>query len=155
MTDWLTITLTAATTLIGGMILFVFAEFAKALIITPLHKYKEQVQLTLDRLDFYSNRLTNFFPERPSKDDQVLISQIETDLRSAATQLKSKYVTISWKKVLITFKVIPTPEHINIAYTALMYLQNSILYESSSDEHNNPKANNSKIDEVKMSLTIH
>ncbi|HSX15030.1 MAG TPA: hypothetical protein VLE72_03970 [Candidatus Saccharimonadales bacterium] len=154
MSDWLKIILTAAATLIGGMILFVFAEFARALVLTPLYKYREQVQLVLDRLDYYSNRLTNFFPDEPSEQERQLIKQIESDLRSAATQLKSKYMSITWRKSLILIRIIPSQDKVNEAYQSLIYLHNSILYKGQVDEHNNAKTNNEKIELVKNALLM-
>lgn len=147
------IVLTAAVTLLGGTTLLVTGEFLKALVIVPLQKYKEQVQLTLDRLDYYANRLTNHFNANPNKEEQELIATIKADLRSAATQLSSKYVSISWRKLLIFLKVIPTGKNIEKAYSGLMFLHNSILYKDQVDEHNNTRINAQKITEVKAALT--
>ena len=107
MSDLMQIFLTAALTLLGGTLLFIVGEFTKVLVVIPLQKYKEHVQTTLDRVDFYANRITNFFPEKPSDEEWDLIGQISTDLRSAATQLRSKYVVISMRGLLIKMKLIP------------------------------------------------
>lgn len=126
MSDLLQIVLTTAFTLIGGTLLFVFGEFVKVLVVVPLQKYKEQVQLTLDRVDFYANQVTNYFSEKPDDEEWALIKQISTELRSGATQLKSKYVVISMKKLLIKMRFIPTAENLQEAYGSLMFLSNSI-----------------------------
>jgi len=59
MTDWKTIILTAAATLIGGTILFGISEFIKILVLLPLQKYREHVQLVLDRVDMYAYHCVN------------------------------------------------------------------------------------------------
>lgn len=153
MTQLQSIFLTAALTLLGGTIILILGEFTKVLVILPLQKFKEQIQLTLDRVDFYSNRICNHFPAKPSDKEKALISQMENDLRSAATQLSSKYAVISLKKLLVAVHVLPSGTCINDAYTALIYLHNSTLYTSTVDEHNNTRANSSKIDIVKAALT--
>ena len=85
MSDLLQIFLTAALTILGGIVLFIFGEFAKVLIVQPLQKYTEQVQLIRDRLDFYANRVTNYFSEEPNDEEWKLIQQINADFRSVAT----------------------------------------------------------------------
>ncbi len=117
---------TAAFTLIGGTLLFVFGEFAKVLIIVPLQKYKEHVQVTLDRIEFYSNQLTNLFSEKPEKDELDRMRQISADLRSAATQLKSKYIVISFKKPLAILGVIPSNKELDTACGCLFFLSNNL-----------------------------
>lgn len=126
MSDAMQIVLTAALTLLGGTMLFIFGEFAKVLVVIPLQKFKEQVQLTLDRLDFYANRITNYFSEEPSEEEWELIWQIGADFRSAATQLRSKYAVISLRKLLIMLHVIPSTKNMEEAYGSLMLLSNNI-----------------------------
>ena len=155
MSDLLQITLTAAFTIIGGIILFVFGEFAKVLIVQPLQKYNEQVQLILDRLDFYANRVTNYFSEEPNDEEWKLIQQINEDFRSAATQLSSKYAGIMRRKLLIRLKIIPTPEKVEEAYKNLMVLSNNLPRRGRRDrdaEHDPIMVNHDAIDKVKAAL---
>ncbi len=155
MSDLLQIFLTAGLTLIGGVVLFIFGEFAKVLIIQPLQKYNEQVQLIRDRLDFYANRVTNYFSEEPNDEEWKLIQQINADFRSAATQLSSKYAGIARRKLLIRFKVIPTPEKIEEAYRNLMFLSNNLPRRGRDDrdsEVNPIMVNHDAIDKVKAAL---
>ncbi|HEU5004498.1 MAG TPA: hypothetical protein VFT49_00215 [Candidatus Saccharimonadales bacterium] len=152
MADWVKIVLTAAVTLIGGTILFGVSEVVKVLVLAPLQKFKAHVQLTLDRIDFYANRITNPFSENPTDDERRLMAQIQADLRSAATGLSSTYVTISLRKVLIKLKIIPKQEAITKAYGALMYLSNSLLVRGHMDEADNPRNNHAKIEEIKAAL---
>lgn len=129
MSDLFKISLTAALTLLGGVILFAFGEFVKVLIITPLQKFKEQVQLTLDRIDFYANQITNFFPAKPSKHEQEHMQKISADFRSAATQLRSKYAVIGLKEFLVNLGTIPSINEIDEVYGSLMLLSNNLPIE--------------------------
>jgi hypothetical protein len=153
MTNWETITLTAAVTLIGGTILFGISEFIKVLVLVPLQRFREHVQLVLDRTDFYANRITNYFPTNPSDRDKQLMEQITADFRSAATGLSSTYVSISFHKTLVKFHIIPSPEKIHKAYGALMYLSNSILIRGQDNEVDTPTNNNKQIEIIKVALT--
>lgn len=151
MSDLLQITLTAAITII----LFIFREFAKVLIVQPLQKYNEQVQLIRDRLDFYANRVTNYFSEEPNDEERKLVQQINADLRSAATQLSSKYAGIMWRKLLIRVKVTPTPEKIEEAYRNLILLSNNPPRRGRNnwDSEVNPiMVNHDAIEKVKTAL---
>lgn len=152
MTNWETITLTAAVTLIGGTFLFGISEFVKVLVLLPLQKYREQVQIVLDRVDFYTNRITNYFPPNPSKEELQLMAQITADFRSAATGLNSTYVCISLRKPLIRLGVIPTSKKVQDAYGALMYLSNSVLIRSAADGVDTPTENHKMVDRVKSAL---
>lgn len=153
MSAWLQIILTAALTLVGGIILLLIGEFTKTLIILPLQKFREQVQLILDRIDFYANKLTNHYPEEPSPVQQNEILTMNNDLRSAATQLRSKYQTISCRRILVKIRYIPSIEQIEKAYSALLYLHNSTLYAGQVDKHSNSAINHDKIEEIKNNLT--
>jgi hypothetical protein len=136
--------------------LFIFGEFAKVLIVQPLQKYNEQVQLIRDRLDFYANRVTNYFSEEPDDEEWKLIQQINADFRSAATQLSSKYAGIMRRKLLIRFKVIPTPEKVEEAYRNLMLLSNNLPRRGRhirDAEHNPIMVNHDAIDKVKAALS--
>lgn len=126
MSDLFQITLTATFTILGGIVLFIFGEFVKVLVVSPLQKYLEQVQLIRDRLDFYSNRVTNYFSDKPDEDEWKLIQQINADFRSASTQLGSKYAGITGRNLLIRLKVIPSPENIEEACRGLIFLSNNL-----------------------------
>ncbi|HSX31617.1 MAG TPA: hypothetical protein VLE99_06910 [Candidatus Saccharimonadales bacterium] len=155
MSDLLQIFLTAGLTIVGGVILFIFGEFAKVLIIQPLQKYNEQVQLIRDRLDFYANRVTNYFSEEPNDEEWKLIQQINADFRSAATQLSSKYAGIMRRKLLIRLKIIPTPEMVEEAYRHLMLLSNNVPRRGRRDrdgEHDPIMINHDAIEKVKAAL---
>lgn len=153
MTNWETIILTAGATLIGGTILFGISEFVKVLVLMPLQKFREHVQVTLDRTDFYANRITNYFPAKPSDSEKLLISQICADFRSAATGLSSTYVSISLRKQLAWLHIVPSTEDVQKAYGGLMFLSNSILYRGQNSEIGNPTQNHKMIDQIKNSLT--
>lgn len=144
--------LTACLTLIGGVILFAMSELLRVIIIKPLQKYKEEVQSTISNLDFYSNRLTNHFPDEPSKDELEIIKQIRQEVRKSATQLNTKYHAISFRKIFIYIGMIPSTEDIEKAYGDLMSLHNSILFKSQVDEYNNTSINREHIDEIKKML---
>lgn len=155
MSDLLQIVLTAGLTLVGGVVLFIFGEYAKVLIIQPLQKYNEQVQLIRDRLDFYANRVTNYFSEEPNDEEWKLIQQINVDFRSAATQLSSKYAGIARRKVLIRLKIIPNSEKIDEAYRHLMLLSNNLPRRGRHErdaEHDPIMINHDAIDKVKAAL---
>ncbi|MBP7766924.1 hypothetical protein KA068_00160 [Candidatus Saccharibacteria bacterium] len=155
MSDLLQIVFTASLTILGGIILFIFGEFAKVLVVQPLQKYNEQVQLIRDRLDFYANRVTNYFSEDPNDEEWKLIQQINADFRSAATQLSSKYAGITRRKLLIRFKIIPPPENIEEAYRNLMLLSNNLPRRRRDDrdtEVNPIMVNHDAMEKVKAAL---
>jgi hypothetical protein len=152
MSQWQIIIFTSACTLIGGTLLFVISEFVKVLVAAPLHKYREHVQLTIDRLDYYSKWICNYFPVKPTEEEKRLKNQIENDLRSAATQLKSKYAIISFKRPLVALRLIPEPQKIANAYHSLIYLHNSLISSQEADDHNNARNNHDEIETIKHSL---
>ena len=155
MSDLLQIFLTAALTLIGGTLLFIFGELARVLVIVPLQKYKEHVEVIRDRLDFYSNRVTNFFSEEPDDEEWALIRQISSEFRSGATQLSSRYVGISLRGLLIRLKVIPTTEKLGEAYKSLIFLSNNIPRHGRRDtdsKHNPIMMNHDAIEKAKSAL---
>ena len=150
MSDIGNIILTAYVTLIGGVLPLI----VKILVITPAQKTREQIQVALSRVDFHSNRLTNFFPAEPTKDEIEIIDSIIQDLRKAATDLQAKYELVCMKKPLVLFKILPSQERIETARTGLMYLQNSILYEGRRDYITNLiEMNDREIERVKAALT--
>lgn len=152
MTETLRIFLTAAITLIGGLLLLVSGELVKSLVIEPLRKYKEQAQQTLDRIDYYANRLTSPFPATPSLEVQEYIRNMNDQLRSAATQLSSKYASISLRPTLVALNMIPPAESIAKAHGALIYLHNSTLYTGAMNEAHNPNANHDMMNQVTSAL---
>lgn len=155
MSDLLQIVLTTAFTLIGGTLLFVFGEFVRVLVVVPLQKYKEQVQLTLDRIDFYANRVTNYFSEKPNDEEWELIQQIVADFRSAATQLSSKYAGISMRRLLIRMKIIPSVEKLDETYKSLVFLSNNIPRHGRRDadtEHDPIMMNHDAMEKAKTAL---
>ena len=91
MSDIEKIILTACVTLIGGVLLLIVSELFKVLVIVPTQKTREQIQVVLSQVDFYSNRLTNFFSAEPTEHEIDIIKSITQDLRKAATDLQKKY----------------------------------------------------------------
>ena len=93
------ILLTSAVTLISGLVLLIISEFIRLLIVVPLKKYRDHVEFVLDRIDFHSNYVTNFFSEDPNDEEKELMRQISKDFRKAATLLNTLYASISMKKL--------------------------------------------------------
>ena len=97
MSDAEKILFTACATLIGGSVLLVMTELLKALVIAPVQKTREQIQVVLSRVDFYSHKLTNFFSTEPTEHEIDVIKSITKDLREAATDLKSNFTLVPMK----------------------------------------------------------
>lgn len=145
---------TACATLVGGIILLVIAEFLKVLVILPAQNTREQIQVVLSRVDFHSNKLTNFFSAEPTDHEIDVIKSITRDLREAATDLRSNYTRVAMKKFLSSMKILPSQERIDIAFTGLFYLYNSILYEGRRDYIINLiEMNHNQIDRINAALT--
>ena len=154
MSDLEKILFTACATLIGGVVLLVMTELLKVLVITPAQKTREQIQAVLSRIDFYANKLTNFFSAEPTEYEIEVINSITKDLREAATNLKSNYTLVPMKKFLSLIKVLPNEERIEVAFTSLIYLHNSILYEGRRDYIVNLiEMNDNQIDRIHAALT--
>jgi len=147
---------TAAFTLLVGTLLFIFGEFAKVLIVVPLQKYKEQVQATLDRVEFYSNQLTNYFSDKPDKQELERMRQISTDIRSAETQLKSKYIVISFKRLLAIMRLIPTKKQLDDACSCLSFLSANLPQagraRNRDHKYDQIELNGERIEEIKELL---
>lgn len=145
---------TACTTLIGGIFLLVITELLKILVIVPAQKTHAQIQVVLSRVDFYSNKLTNFFSAEPTEHEMDVIKSIIKDLREAATDLKSNYTLVPMKKFLSVINVLPSQERIDVAFTGLIYLHNSIMYEGRR-EHilNLIEMNDNQINRIHAALT--
>lgn len=122
------IVLTAAATLIGGMVLYLLSEMIKVSIILPAQRTREAAQVAIERVDFYSNRLTNYFPKDPSGEELELIKTIKKELRRSATELKSNYSMLALANYCWKLKLVPSKDEISVAYQGLIYLHNSILY---------------------------
>lgn len=112
MSDIENIILTACATLIGGVLLLIVSELFKVLVIVPTQKTREQIQVVLSQVDFYSNRLTNFFSAEPTEHEIDIIKSITQDLRKAATDLQSKYELVYMKKPLALLKILPSQDYI-------------------------------------------
>ena len=154
MSDIENIILTACATLIGGILLLIVSELFKVLVIVPVQKTREQIQVVLSQIDFYSNRLTNFFSAEPTEHEIDIIKSITQDLRKAATDLQSKYELVYMKKPLVLLKILPSQEQIEVAFTGLMFLYSSILYEGWRDYIVNLiEMNENRIERVKAALT--
>ena len=126
MSEGVKIALTAAFTLIGGVVLFVVGKAIEVLVVIPLQRYKEQAQLALERVDFYSNQLTNYFSDEPDEAERVRMRELSFELRAVATQLKAKYVVISWRRLLVKAKVIPSRADLDRAFGNLILLSNNL-----------------------------
>lgn len=154
MSDIENIILTACATLIGGILLLIVSELLKVLVMIPVQKTREQIQVVLSQVDFYSNRLTNFFSAEPTEHEIDIIKSIIQDLRKAATDLQSKYELVYMKKPLVLLKILPSQERIEVAFASLMYLYSSILYEGRRDYIVNLiEMNDNRIERVKAALT--
>ena len=154
MNDVQNIVYTTCGTLIAGIILLVVTELLKVLVITPIQKTREQMQVTLSRVDFYSNRLTNFFSATPTGHELETILSITKGLREAATDLNSNYTLVPMKRLLSSINILPSQERIDVAFKGLMYLHNSILYEGKRDYILNLiEINSNHIDRIRAALT--
>jgi hypothetical protein len=117
---------TAAATLIGGVLLLLFGEFMKILVIIPLKSYKDHVQLILDRLDYHANFITNYFSENPSDEELAHKRSIIKDFRSAATKLSSTYAGISLRRWLVKVKLLPDLDVIEEIHKNLIFISNNM-----------------------------
>ena len=152
-TDWLTIVLTAAATLIGGVLLLIFTESIRLFVIQPLKAYRDHVELILDRLDYHANYMTNFFSEKPDDEERGKIREIQGDLRSAATQLNAKYASISMKWLLIRLGWIPDKNDIAEMHGKLIFLSNNFPKVSRTDDKRDPiMKNDEAIEAIKSKL---
>ncbi len=146
--------LTACATLIGGVILLITTELLKVIVISPAQNTRGQIQVVLSRIDFYSNKLTNFFSAEPTEHEINIIKSITKDLREAATDLKSNYTLVPMKRFLSFIRVLPSQERIDVAFHGLIYLHNSILYEGRRDYIVNLiDMNDNQIDRIHAALT--
>lgn len=153
MSDIEQIALTTATTLFGGVLLFILGEFIRTKITLPIQKLNEQIQIVLAGLDFYCNLLTNYYPSEPSKEQRKMIHEMTRDLRKSATQLKSMYLVISLKYMLIKFRMIPSVDRIETGHRGLIYLHNSVLYERERKiVVNQIDMNNNEISRIRAAL---
>jgi hypothetical protein len=154
MSDTKIILLSACATLFGGVILLIVTELLKVMIISPAQRTREQIQAVLSRIDFYCAELTNFFPAEPSEHEIDEIKSIKKDFREAATDLKSNYTLVPVKRFLSFLRVLPSHERIDVAFTGLIYLHNSILYEGRRAYITNLiEMNDNQIDRIHAALT--
>lgn len=154
MSDIEIIIYTACATLIGGVILLILTELIKSFVVSPVQKVREQIPTVLSRLDFHCNMLTNYFPTEPSDEEWATVKAIKKDLREAATDLNSLYKMVPFKKVLSLVKFVPGSNEIGIAYSGLIYLHNSILFEGRRDYIiNQIDMNKNQIDRIQAALT--
>lgn len=156
MPEILAITLTAAFTLLGGTVLLVLGKAIEVLVIAPLQKYKEQAQLAFERVDFYSNQLTNFFSDDPDDGERSRMRELSLEIRAVATHLKAKYVVISCKPLLVKLGVIPTRAALDKTFGNLVLLSNNLPRPSRergrTPEQSPIAVNNNAIDQIQSVL---
>jgi hypothetical protein len=126
MADGWKIVLTAGLTLLGGIVLLLLGKAIEVLILTPLQKYRENSSTVLERMDFYSNRLTNFFSDDPGDKERDEMRKISHELRSVAMALKASYLNISFRRVLVKIKWIASRADLNEAVGKLTLLSNNL-----------------------------
>lgn len=154
MSDIENIVFTACLTLIGGVILLILSELIKITLIYPVHKTREQIQVVMSKVDFYSNRLTNFFPAKPSEFEENIINSIRNDLRESATELRARYTMVPLKRCIAMVRLLPSEDRIETASRSLIFLHNSILYEDRRKHVlNEIEINHNKIDTIHAALT--
>lgn len=145
---------TACATLIGGIFLLILTEIIKSFVMIPVLKTREQIQESLSKVDFHRNLLTYSFSANPDEEERSIIRTIKKDLREAATELNSRYTMVPFKKTLAKMKFVPSPEEIQVAYSGLIYLHNSILYEGKREHIDNLiEMNDNQIDRIHAALT--
>lgn len=153
MPEWIQISMTAAFTLLGGIVLLIASELIKLLIVVPLKKYRDQVEVIIDKLDYHANYITNFFSEDPSPEEKELMQQIRRDFRAAATQLNAVYASISYKKLLIRTRLVPNKEEVRTAFRSLIFISNNLPRVSRERGGRDQITQNSDaIDKIKESL---
>ncbi len=150
------IALTAIATLCGGIVLFVITRIVESLFITPLIKLREQIGVINDRLIYYADRIANpaviSFSELGSDFAQQL-EMIRLDIRSGATQLRSKAHAVPGLKYWHMVRLAPSPAQIKDASKEIIGLSNSLSTSSRSgdDVVNQTQA---RIKKIERSLNI-
>lgn len=120
------VVLTAALTLIGGVVLFLLGRTIEVLITMPLQEFKKSSRIALERINFYANRLTNYFSDNPNLKERELMTTISEELRVAATTLEATYLGISAREFLVKLKLIPSSGDLAKARGQLILLSNNL-----------------------------
>jgi len=110
--------ITAIYTLMGAVILFGFSELVRGFIIGPALKIREHVGLIIDKVIFFAADLTSM----PPADDRA--RYINTELRSAATQLRAKIQLLPYYDAIAFVGLVPKHKDLDIVASELVRLSN-------------------------------
>lgn len=122
MTDLELAIFTAALTVAGGVLVVSFTEILKSLFIGPIIKLNEHIGTIIDRVIFYSARLTNF---NDDYDHEEVVSMY-SHLRSASAQLRARRQAIKLYGLWAFLRFVPKDDDIKAVSTKLIGLSNGI-----------------------------
>lgn len=134
--------LTAAFTILGGVIIYTLGQIIAKFFIEPIHKQLMCIGKISDSLIFYANQYSNPGSGMPDEMDKV-----QRILRQQASLLVSKTHVIKWYGFFEIFKFVPKRIAISEASRELIGLSNSI-HEGRSD------FNTARVKNIKKALNI-
>lgn len=124
--------LTIIVTVISGVIVFVFTELFKEMVIEPLRKYREIKCKIAKNLIFYANFYSNPLDINKIEKDNPLYQKYvdaSNEIRILAAELGGYIETISW-----FHPGVPRKEKLSSAYAELIGLSNSFFLTSSETD---------------------
>ena len=134
--------LTVFTTVISGVLVYVFGQTIQNFILKPLQDFNA-VKLDIShRLKFHSNIVTN----SGLRDD--ITERARGDMRDMACNLESKYLMIPFRWVFTLIRIVPTKPNVRDATTRLIRLSNA------GGDAGHEVANNDDVTQIKKVLGL-
>lgn len=121
MTESTKIVITACTTLIGGVLIYVSGRVIEKFFIEPVHEYKKTIGNIADNLIYYANIYSN-----PSVASNESKNETSNALRRLAAELTSRTHSIPFYTIFSAIKVIPKYSNSISASSSLIGLSNSL-----------------------------
>lgn len=136
--------LTAALTVGGGVLVVSFTEILKSLFIGPLIKLNEHIGTIIDRVIFYSARLTNYNDDY----DHEEVVAMSSHLRSASAQLRARRQAVKIYRFWSFLRFAPKNRDLDIVSTKLIGLSNGIPLRGRKTQTDFIEANYKAMEEI-------
>ncbi|MBU8933746.1 MAG: hypothetical protein KOO62_07040 [candidate division Zixibacteria bacterium] len=149
MSEVLTISLTAALTVLGGLFVLVVGRLTEKFLIEPIIRFRSTVREVAYALDFYANAYCN--PSTLMTEDLQLASR---ELRHLAGQLRANSYELTTRPWIRLRAKLPTTQDIDEASSNMIGLSNGLFAVHPDSIHDLIDANLKRVDAVRLKLSI-
>lgn len=110
-----------------GIFTAVLSYFAKNLILEPLLDFRKVKGRIQNKLKYHANKVYN---KIDFKEEKIVLSEI----RKLSCDIEEAYCAISFRRILVSLKLLISPDDINEVSSWLIFLSNSLNDIESNEE---------------------